>query len=234
MTREARPLVVGVDLAPPGALNLGVPGTPDFRGFEVDLLAELSARLGRPLRFQAGLWADLLNRLNSGQLDLICTAVTRTPERERQFAFSRPYLRVVLALVCRPDSVVPSLDHVKGPMAVRVNTLAELHLREHFPGVIRTFHHNTDVYGAVTSRTVAAAVDDLPIAAYFAHTSSDLCVAATLPNTESEYGLVMRQTDQDLRGAIDRAILQLRADGTYQQFYARWLQPFLGDGGLLA
>lgn len=233
MSTESRPLIVGVDLAPPGALNLGVPGTPEFRGFEVDLLAAISARLGRTLRFQAALWANLLDQLHAGQLDLICTAVTRTAERERQFAFSQPYLRVVLALICRRDSIARSLEEVQGPIAVRVDTPAERYVREHVAGVIRTFHHNTDVYRAVANKDVAGVVDDLPIGAYFAHTSPDLCVAAALPDTASEYALALRPGDENLRVAIDRALVQLHADGTYRRLYAQWLEPFLGGQGLL-
>jgi polar amino acid transport system substrate-binding protein len=231
---DSAPLVVGVDLAPPGALNLGVPGSPEFRGFEVDLLAELSARLGRPLRFHAALWASLLDWLRAGRVDLICTAVTRTAERDRQFTFSRPYLRVVLALISTSDRRWRSLDDVEGPLAVRINTPAERHVREHFGGEVRTFHHNSEVYQAVACGTVAGAVDDLPIGAYFANSSPGLAVATTLPDTESEYGLVMRKGDEDLRMTIDGTLADLCADGTYRKLYDAWLRPFLGDNGLLA
>lgn len=40
-----RRVVVGLDAAPPPPLQFGPPGTPDFKGFEVDLLTAVATAL---------------------------------------------------------------------------------------------------------------------------------------------------------------------------------------------
>lgn len=222
------PLRVGVDTAPPPPMCFGLPGTNAFTGFEVDLLDSLAARLARDLAFEASLWTELLARLNAGDLDLVCTAATITPEREERLLFSRPYLRTALALVCRRDCPIATLEGVSGLVGARANTPAEAYALARTTR-LSTFHFNTDAYRALEDGTLDAVVDDLPIGGWFAAQSRALLVGAQVPGTEAEYGLVFARSQTALKRAFDSALVDLVQTGIYGRLYEQWMAPVVGD-----
>jgi ABC-type amino acid transport substrate-binding protein len=227
MSTPLSALRVGVDAAPPSPLCYGVPGDPEFKGFEVDLMHALAERLERPLTFHASLWTELLDRLQAGQLDLICTAATITPERERQFLFSAPYLRTRLAVISRRDEAVVGLTGFSGRVGVREGTPAETHATNCGLQPVR-FHFNDEVYLALEEGTLDAVVDDLPIGAWFARQAAALQLAS-LDGTDAQYGLVIRRDAPELKAALDRAMRSVIIEGTYSRLYERWLKALVGD-----
>ncbi len=227
MSKPLSPLRVGVDAAPPPPLCCGVPGDPEFKGFEVDLMHALAERLERPLAFHASLWTELLERLQADQLDLICTAATITPERERQFLFSAPYLRTRLAVISRRDGTVVGLTGFSGRVGVREGTPAEAYAVDCGVQPLR-FHFNEEVYRALEERTLDAVVDDLPIGAWFARRSAAFQLAS-LDGTDAAYGVVMRHDAAELSAALDWVMRSAIIDGTYAELYDRWLRALVGD-----
>lgn len=221
------PLRIGVDLAPPAPLCFGVPGTPEFKGFEVELLHALSIRLERPPSFEVSLWTELLDRLESGHIDLVCTAATITPERERRFLFSTPYLRTQLVLICRRDRIVTELARFDGRVAVRPGTPAETYATRH-GARLSTMHLNEEIYRALEEGSADAVIDDLPIGAWFAAQSPALHVGARLAGTDALYGLVCARDAVALKHGLDAALGAMFRDGTYAELYDTWLAPVVG------
>lgn len=227
MSAQVSVLRVGVDAAPPPPLCHGLPGNPDFRGFEVDLMQVLAQRLGRALTFQASRWTELLDRLEAGDLELICTAATITSERQARFLFSEPYLRTTLALISRGDAHVHSLAGFGGVVGARAGTPAEAYAVESGLEPVR-FHSNGEIYRELERGALGVVVDDLPIGAWFAAHGQRLQVA-TVKGTDGRYGVVMRRDAAELKTAVDIALRALLADGTYTQLYDKWLRPLLED-----
>jgi ABC-type amino acid transport substrate-binding protein len=227
MSEPLSALRVGVDAAPPPPLCYGVPGDPKFKGFEVDLMHALAERMERPLTFHAWLWTELLERLQADELDLICTAATITPERQRQFLFSAPYLRTRLAVISRRDEAVVGLSGFSGRVGVREGTPAEAHAVGCGVQPLR-FHFNEEIYRALEERTLDAVVDDLPIGAWFARQAVALQLAS-LDGTDAQYGLAMRRDAPELKAALDRAMRSAIIEGTYSGLYQRWLKALVGD-----
>jgi polar amino acid transport system substrate-binding protein len=226
-TRPALPMRVGVDAAPPPPLCYGVPGGPAFEGFEVDLMQAVANRLERALTFRASLWTELLQQLQRGELDLICTAATITSERERLFLFSRPYLRTPLAVISRRQQPVRELLAVGGRVGVRAGTPAEVYVVDRNVQPLR-FHFNEEMYHWLDQARLDAVIDDLPIGAWFAASLPALQISP-LDATETQYGLVLRRDSAALKTALDEAIGAIIDDDTYARLYQRWLKPLLGD-----
>jgi len=76
-------LMVGIDDSPPPPMELGEPGSAEFSGFEVDILEAIAGRLGLALRYRRAVWSQILDELERGLIDVVCTAATFTPERAR-------------------------------------------------------------------------------------------------------------------------------------------------------
>ena len=218
-------ILFGVDEAPPAPLNFGLPGSPDFRGFEVDLMHATARHLSLEPRFRSALWSRILTELKGHQLDVVCGAATVTPERAREVAFSRPYLEVSLVLVVRTEEPVRVLRDLAGrKVGVRAATEAERHIGAQVPAAqLRRFDLNTEQYAALAAGAVDAVVDDAPIAGHFARTTPGLTVIASLPGTEAHYAFVVAPDNETLRRALDRALVRLERDGTLARLRQQWL-----------
>jgi polar amino acid transport system substrate-binding protein len=149
-------------------------------------------------------------------------------DRATRVAFSAPYLDIQLALVARPDGGIHTIDDLRSrPVGVRVATTAAEYVWRHTQvRRITLYDMNSDVYAAVASREVDAAVDDSPIASWFARNVQDVAVVALLPATHAQYALMFAQSNVGLRKAVDGALSRVQQDGRYATMHARWI----GDG----
>lgn len=105
-------------------MQFGKPDTGNFRGYEVDILKELSRRAGFRLNFRRALWGAIISELVTGEIDLVCRAATITKEREHKVDFCSPHLDVTLAVVKRSGVAANTpLDTLR--IDVRRGTTAE-------------------------------------------------------------------------------------------------------------
>ena len=156
---------------------------------------------------------------------MLCRAVTITPERRRLVDFSDPYLETELTLVVRRDSPIRDAEDLIGlNVGLRRATVAEEFVRKNCPAAtVRTFEMHAEPYRALADRTVDAVVDHAQIATYFARAEVGLRVSGALEGTELRCGMVLAPGKDLLHGAVNRALAELRADGTLQVLRRRWL-----------
>ena len=218
-------LRVGVDDSPAPPLCFGMPGTPDFRGFEVDLVASIAGRLGSRTVCDADVWETAVHRLLGGDLDMLCRGVTMTPERQRVVSFSDPYLETALVLVVRRNSPIHAVEDLIGlNVGVRRATTAETLVRKGCPAAtVCTFDSHGECFQALDSGAVAAVVDHETIARHFMRFAEGLRETATLEGTPLKYGMVFAPTNERLREQVNRVLAELRSDGTWEQHRGRWL-----------
>jgi ABC-type amino acid transport substrate-binding protein len=69
---------------------------------------------------------------------------------------------------------------------------------------------------------VDAVLNDFPVSAYRAKTGSgSLEVVQTIPTGE-QYGIAFPK-DSELREPFDKALAEIKEDGTYAEIYEKWL-----------
>jgi polar amino acid transport system substrate-binding protein len=219
---SVRTIIVGVDEAPPPPMNFGLPGSPEFRGFEVDLLNAVGQRLGLEVQFKSALWDQLLTELATGRLDLICSAATVTEDRAREFNFSDPYLDMELVLIRRSGNKTDT-DLRSTTIGVRRATVAESYQRTHWPeNPVRRFDFNTDAYQALQTGEIDLVIDDSPIGMHFAATLIGIEVFRSFPDTAAQYALLLRKGNTTLLREVNTALRQIRSDGTWDMLSRRW------------
>jgi ABC-type amino acid transport substrate-binding protein len=217
-------LRVGVDESSAPPLCFGPPGTAEFRGFEPDLLGAIAGKLGLTLRCAVVGWSDALVQLQQGQLDMLCRAVTITPERRRLVDFSDPYLETELTLVVRRDSPIRDPGDLIGlSVGLRRATVAEEFVRKNCPAAtVRTFEMHAEPYRALADRAVDAVVDHAQLATYFARAEVGLRVSGALEGTKLRCGMVLAPGNEPLRRSVNQALAQLQANGTLEGLRRRW------------
>ncbi len=108
-------------------------------GFEADIARQLAEGLEVKPEFVEIPFSDLIGSLTAGEVDLIVSALSITPERARRVMFSDPYgqsdLELVVLLPNLPEGAEEQSYDMEGmSIAVVAGTTIEVEGRSRFPG----------------------------------------------------------------------------------------------------
>jgi polar amino acid transport system substrate-binding protein len=216
-------LTVGSDVPYPPFEEFGKSKT-EFKGFDVELVEAIAAKLGRKVEFQDTSFETIFRDLAQGKFDMVASATTITPEREKTVDFTNPYYLAEQAILVKEGSKIDSVAKLNGAtVAVQQGTTGqEFVKKETKPAELRPFPEGPDAVNALKAGTVEAVVIDLPVAQKAVEDSHGLEVSTAIP-TEEEYGLVVKQGDKALLNELNEGLKEVEEDGTYTKIYRKWL-----------
>jgi polar amino acid transport system substrate-binding protein len=215
-----------------GVLTVGsdIPFPPfEFRegnkltGFDIDLTEEIARRVGLRVEWVDTAFDTLFTQVAAGRFDMAASATTITPERERQVNFTEPYYAAQQALTVneRRSGVAAVGDLGAGDVvAVQKGTTGEAWARENLPAGarIRSFPEAPDIYTALEAGAVAAVIMDEPSAVAEAAKRDTLALRETI-DTRERYGFAVDPRNRRLLDAVNRALGEIKRDGTYERLY---------------
>ena len=197
-------------------------------GYDIDMAKEALKRTGLKYEFQAIDWnkkeKDLLEDKN---IDLIWSSMSVTEERKRIFAFSNPYIQNKQAIMVRADSGIQSKADLGGKkVAVNKGSIgADLIKRlsgSNAPAKVEEFEQRIDIFSAVLSGQVDAAVTDGVVARYYAVNSPGKFRVLKDSLQEEDFAVAVRPADAELLEKINKALSDMQADGTAEAIQQRW------------
>lgn len=219
---EGQTIAVAFDAdSPPFAfVNKGKPA-----GFDVDLITEVAKRAGFKVKSSSLPFDGILPALQAKQALIGAASISITPAREKVVAFSTPYFQTGITLATKPDNTtVRTIEDLKGrSVAVRTGSSNSLFV-EGLPFAkkieIHRYNNTNDQVQAVLGGIDDAAVNDGVIFDYYIATKGKgkLEVRPPLLNTDN-YGYAVPKNRPDLKKAIDDALIEMAADGTYAKIY---------------
>ncbi|MFG3308150.1 ABC transporter substrate-binding protein [Streptomyces wuyuanensis] len=167
--------------------------------------------------------------LNSGECDLAAAGMTITDERKKNVDFSVPYFDATQALLATKKSGVTSLADVKAKgakLGAQAETTGESYATSQgFDPV--AFESSDAVLNGLRTGQVDAVVIDYPVVQGWLKDKADADAFALGQNIETgeQYGFSVKKGNDKLRAAIDKAITDAKADGTYDKLYRQWIGP---------
>lgn len=227
----------GFETVEEGVLTVGsnIPFPPfEFReggeltGFDVEMVEEIADRLGLMAEFVPAGFDSLFPQLGAGRWDMIASATTITPGRDRTIDFTIPYYEAQQALTVNREQT-PDIESVEDldegdVVAVQRATTGEAYARENFEskGVeVRSFPEGPDTYTALEAADVTAVLFDEPSAVDAADRRPSLEVVETI-DTDEQYGFGVNPENDALRAEVNRVLREMIDDGTYTEIYERW------------
>ena len=222
-----------------GTLRVGLEGTfPPFNsknpqgelvGFDVDIATAIAQRLGVKPQFVEGKWDGLIAGLDVNRYDAVVNEVSITDARKAKYDFSTPYITSRAVLIVRADNTtIRSFDDLKGKKSANTLTsnfgkLAAAHGADVVP--VQGFNESIDL---LTSGRVDATINDSLSYLDFRKHKPDakLKIAATDTSGAGDAsGVLLRKGSPALVAAIDKALADIKADGTYakisQKYFGR-------------
>lgn len=193
-------------------------------GYDIDLSNLLAKQLGVQVQFKNIVFDDLFTALQQNQIDMIISAVTITPERQKKYEFSNPYLNAgEIIITQKNNTVIKSPTDLKGKkIGVQQGTTDESEALKFTDNklVIRypDFVHATK---ALVDGNIDAIVTDLPSAQGIIATNATLKISSD-PFTNDYYGVVFRKNDPTVT-QVNKALDSLRTRGYLTELKHKWL-----------
>jgi cystine transport system substrate-binding protein len=196
-------------------------------GFDVDIARAIGQRLGVKVEFVEGKWDGLIAGLDDQRYDAVINEVTITPARQAKYDFSTPYIVSKAALIVNSsNNAIRSFADLKGKTnaSTLTSNFAQL-AKQNGANLIGTDGFEQSIALVEEGRADATINDSLSYLDFKKHQpNAPVKIAATQSNAEQE-GVIIRKSEPELLAAINHALEQIKADGTYQ----RISQKYFGD-----
>jgi polar amino acid transport system substrate-binding protein len=230
-TKTEGTLLVGSDIPYP-PFEFG--REPNYRGLDVDVVSEVARRLDLKARFVKTPFDTIFRNLAQGRFDMVASATTITPEREREVDFSSPYFPADQSLMVKRGSDIRTVDDLEGQVVgAQLGTTGADYAKDKTDAeTVRTYDLIDDAFNALESGQVEAVINDCPVSKYAERAHRDLTVARAIP-TDERYGFAFPSNSDELRTAFNRELAEIREDGTLEEISQKWLgrDPCAGLGG---
>jgi cystine transport system substrate-binding protein len=210
-----------------GVLKVGTEGTyPPFTfhdasgalvGFDVEIAQEIAKRLGVKAQFIEGKWDGLIAGLDAKRYDAVINEVTITDARKAKYDFSTPYIVSKAVLIVGSDnSSIKSFADLKGKKAGEslTSNFGKL-ATDSGATVVGVDGFNQAVDLLLAGRVDATINDSLSFLDFKKQKpEAKLKIVASQAAAELQ-GALIRKGNPELLAAIDKALADAKADGSY-------------------
>ncbi|WP_186058970.1 transporter substrate-binding domain-containing protein [Burkholderia gladioli] len=218
-----------------GTPRIGLEGTfPPFNskapsgelvGYDVDIAKAVAAKLGLKPEFVTTEWSGIIAGLQAGKFDVIVNQVGVTDKRKEVLDFSPAYTYSAAQLIQRKDDTrnFKSLDDLKGKkLGVGLGT-NYMDMAKSVPGIdVKTYPGAPEYLRDLAAGRLDAALNDRLMLAYLLKNSQlPLRTGATLEAGQPS-AIPFKKGNPKFAKAIDDAMTQLEADGTFTKISDKW------------
>ncbi len=244
-TAKQSPTVVPpTDLITPGTLTIGSDTTyPPFEsidtatgkpvGFEVDLITAIAQRMGLQAKVVTTKFPTIIDDLVARRFDVVMSAVSVTPERQKKVDFV-PYSNVGESLLVQagnPLNIKSTADLCGKHVGVQDGTTEQIDLKTASAACVKagkpainvtTLADQTAVIQLLVNHRVVATYQDSPLTDYYNKLNpGQFTVGGSVVNAGPE-GIVVRKGDTSMFNAVQTAFNQLKASGAYHSIILKW------------
>lgn len=223
--QEQESIVVASDIAYP-PFEFRKEGKPV--GFDIDLMREIAKRADLRVEFQNVTFDGIIGGLGNNQYDAAISAMTITPEREKKIDFSDPYFNADQSLLVQSGSDIQTVEDIgDATVGVQIGTTGQIKAKElkdedTISGEIRTYDVVTDAFLALENGQVDAVINDLPVSLDRANSSDGSLEVVQNIKTGEQYGVAF-PTDSEYTEPVNKALKEIKEDGTYAKIYEKWI-----------
>lgn len=193
-------------------------------GFDVEIGREIAERIGVEAEFVEGKWDGLIAGIDANRYDAVINQVGITEERQAKYDFSEPYIASKAALIVRGDNdEITSFEDLAGKKAAQTLTsnFADL-ATENGAELVGTDGFDQSIALVVDGRADATINDSLSFYDFKKQRPDvNVKIAATKDDADHS-GVLIRKGNPELLQAINEALADIKADGTYAEISEKY------------
>jgi hemerythrin-like metal-binding protein/PAS domain S-box-containing protein len=197
-------------------------------GMAVELLQAVVRATGGTVSFEVHPWHRIKQALAEGRVDVL-PLVGRTPEREKLFDFTLPYLSYSGAVVVRTGyrGIASPADLPRARLGTMRADNAEEYLRQKGLGdSLTTAETFRDAFAQLRRGEVDAVVVQEMVAHDLIHElgPTQFQIAFRLDDYRQDFCFAVTKGDLELLDRLNQGLSRVFTDGTYGKIRQRWLQ----------
>ncbi|MCK1194473.1 ABC transporter substrate-binding protein/permease [Streptococcus uberis] len=199
-----------------------------YKGIDVDIINEVAKRQNWDFKMTFPGFDAAVNAVQSGQANALMAGTTITEDRQKVFHFSDPYYDTKIVIATQKAKPIKSYKALKGKtVGVKNGTAAQSFLDKHkekYGYSVKTFDTGDLMYNSLSSGSIDAVMDDEPVIQFAIKQNQDVAI-----NMEGEaigsFGFAVKKGSgyDALVDDFNKALKEMKADGTYQDIMAKWL-----------
>ena len=222
-----------------GELRIGLSGNQpplnmtnksgEIIGLEVDLMKALAHSMGLTARFVVKPFADLIPAIENGEVDVVISGMTITPERNARVAFVGPYFISGKSVLTKSAEIASAdeatlLNNANHRYAVLAGSTSEAFVDQVLPKAVSVPAKDYDTaVQMVLDDEVQAMIADFPICqlSVMRHPEANLSTLMT-PFTIEPLGIALSADDPLLINLVQNYMQALAATGALEALQAKW------------
>jgi polar amino acid transport system substrate-binding protein len=197
---------------------------PDYKGIDIELVDAIATKLGLQVSWQDTSFTTIFRDLAQGKFDMVASATTITPERQKEVDFSNPYFLADQSLMVKKGSGITNASQIAGKVVgAQKGTTGAAYAEDHTDASsVRTYPEIDDAFNALEAGQITAVINDCPISKYAEKSKPDLQVVEALPTGE-KYGFAFQKGNTALEDAVNNGLAEVKKDGTYTKIFDKYL-----------
>lgn len=201
--------------------------TGEIKGFDVDMAKEITKRIdpkAKPVFVQVTSQTRI-PLLKNGNIQAIIATMTGTPERAKIVDFSNPYFNAGQSLLVVKGSKIKNvhdLNHKGITVLGTVGSNSVINIKKVAPNarVLQLQDYAQALTALKSGQGDALTTDNGILYGMSEQDPSTRVVGGTF--TKEPYSVALDKGQPQLKAAINKAIAEIHADGTYNQLVKKW------------
>ena len=198
-------------------------------GFDIDLAKEAAKRLGVDVKFQTIVWESKLEEINSGNIDVIWNGFSVTPERQKEYLFTKPYIKNRQVIVVTADSPIKTKADLEGKKigiqagsSAQDAVMADKATYELIKDNLFEFDDNVMAMKDLKGGGLDAVVVDIIVGKYYVSKHPGEYKFLQEDFGAEDFAVGLRITDKAFLAEMNKALDDMKADGTASEISNKW------------
>ncbi|URZ02928.1 ABC transporter substrate-binding protein [Clostridium felsineum] len=222
--QKAKEIVIGIDDTYP-PMEFKDKASGKVSGFDIDMANAIAKKLGVKTKFVPNSFDGIFLALKSKKFDVVHSSISITDERKKSMIFSDPYIYGGNAIFVKADNTtIKNEKDFKGQVVgCEVGTTAQDVLGKMSDiKEVKKYNAMTDAFLDLQNGRIAAVVSDPMVGDYYNVTDPGKFKKLKSSLTQEPIGVAFRKEDKSLRDAYNKAIKELKKDGTMSKLSEKW------------
>lgn len=204
----------------------------NLHGFDVDIAYALCEKMKAQCIVTAQDWEGIIPGLLAKKYDAIIASMAPSPEREQKVDFTNRYYTTTLAVAVPKDSDITeiSAQSLKDKnLGAQAGTAQAIYAEDNFvpEGVNLKLYPTPEEANSdlINHRLDAIIHDKFPLLSWLEKDGKDCCkLLGEIEGTQSPISIAIRKNSDELKSRFNKAIDEIRADGTYDKIAKKYFK----------
>ena len=220
--------VNGIDANYPPFAFLDKSGKPT--GFDVDSMNWIAEKMGFAIEHRPMDWDGIIPSLLAKQIDMVCSGMSISPERQARVQFSEPYWKISKYLLVQKDSTLTKDDLLKGKKTLGVQAgtneaelLKQQAEKEGWNYELKFYESPPlAIEDLINGRIDGAAIDSAPADEAMNKGKKPIKVAGEFAEPD-DFGVAMRKEDAALLEKVNKGYELLKKDPYWEELKDKYI-----------